>query len=51
MSINSKKEYKVVKLLDIEKDKLSENQKNKMLIHFNLIREKLSLYKKYLEKL
>ena len=49
--INSEKEYKIVKLLDTEKEKLSENQKNKMIICFNLKRQKSSLYKKYLEEL
>ena len=49
--INSKEKYKIVKLLDTEKDKLSQNQKNKMLIYSDSERRKLSLYKKYLEEL
>ena len=49
--INSEKEYKIVKSSNINKDKLSENQKNKMLICSNLEREKLSLHKKYSEEL
>ena len=49
--IDSEKKYKIVKLSDIKKDKLSEDQKNIMLIYSNLKREKLSLYKKYLKKL
>ena len=49
--INSEKEYEIVKILETEEDKLSEDQKNKILIHLNLKEEKSSLYKKYLEKL
>ena len=51
LEINSEKEYKIVKLSDTNKEELSKNQKNKLLICFNLKEEKLSLYKKYLEKL
>ena len=51
LEINSEKEYEIVKLSNTEEDKLSENWENKMLIYFNSIREKLSLYKKYSEEL
>ena len=37
LEINSKKEYEIVKSSDIKDDKLSEDQKNKMSIYFNLI--------------
>ena len=36
---------------DTKEDKLSKNQKNKMLIHSDSEREKPSLYKKYSEEL
>ena len=49
--INSEKKYEIVKLSDTEEDKLSVNQKNRMLIHSDSKREKLSLYKKYSEEL
>ena len=51
LEINSEKEYEIIKLSNTEADKLSENQKNKILIYSNLKREKLSLYKNYLEEL
>ena len=50
LEINSEKEYEIVELSNTEEDKLFKNQKNKMLIHSNSTREKLSLYKKYSEE-
>ena len=49
--INSEKEYEIVKSSDTEEGELSENQKNKILIHSDSVREKSPLYTVYLEKL
>ena len=44
-------EYKIVESLDTKEDKLSENQKNKMLFYSDFKEEKSSLCTKYSEKL
>ena len=40
-----------MKSSDTEEDKLSKNQKDKMSVYSNLLREKTPLYKRYSEKL
>ena len=49
--INNEKEYEIVKLSNTDKSELSKNQKNKMSICSDSVREKSSLYKKYSEEL
>ena len=49
--IDNEKESEIVKLSDTNKSKLSKNQKNKMSICSDSVREKSSLYKKYSEEL